>query len=82
MTPNDIEMLIHFYASPAPHPRASAPACVEAIEQMLAAGLIEPCGDTYKTTRRGAAHVEQLCSTPYPMRGWVCADGRVIQDPE
>lgn len=82
MTPNDIEMLIHFHVSQAPHPRASAPACAEAIERMLAAGLIEPYSNTYKTTRRGVTHIEQLCSTPYPMRGWVCADGRVIQDPE
>lgn len=81
MTPNAIEILLHCYLTPMPHPRRDAPAVQEAIEAFLVEGLIEaepgsPGG--YRTTDRGTAHVKQLCNLPLPEQGWIGANGMAI----
>jgi len=79
MTPNDIEILIHCHVSPAPHPRYEY--ITDVIRQLLTSDLIQH-GDepnSFRTTERGAAHVEQLCDTPWPVQAWVRADGEVIK---
>lgn len=83
MTPCEIEVLIHCHVSPSRHPRANAPAIQEAIQHFVKNGLIEIVRregycDTYKTTKKGEAHIEQLCSMPWPKLGWVGYDGDVI----
>lgn len=85
MTPNDIEVLIHFHCSPCRHPNDAAPAVRESIEMMIENGLLER--DTkpdepmrFKTTSRGAAHLDQLCNVPFPRRGWIFADGNFFVD--
>lgn len=79
MTPNDIEVLIHCYVTPAPHPRRSAPAVHDAIDMLLREGLIYETNEgCYGTTERGAAHITQLCDTPFPKQVWVDEHGRVI----
>ena len=35
MTPNDLEILIHYYVSPSEHPRAGAPAVDESCTRMV-----------------------------------------------
>lgn len=83
MTPNGIEILIHCHVSQTPHPRSHARAVQEEIQGLLANGLIEPLENepgVYKTTKRGELHIEQLCSVPWPMRVWMCADGAVVED--
>jgi len=82
MTPNEIEVLIHFHSSNAPHPRASANAVDGAIQSFLAAGLIIENPDipnSYHTTNRGSAHVAQLCSLAWPKCKWIGSDGSVIE---
>jgi hypothetical protein len=80
MTPNDIEVLIHCYVSPAPHPRADAGAVAESIANFIVEGLIiEDADGSYSVTTRGKAHIKQLCSTPFPVEGWVDQNGSVIE---
>jgi hypothetical protein len=42
MTPNAIEVLLHYYAHGAPHPRHSAPAVVQAKKELLSLKAIKP----------------------------------------
>lgn len=74
MTPNEIEMLIHFHTSSAPHPRRNAPAVKSSTAWMLQSDLIReaPVDDGvdafmhYVTTAKGAAMIQILCDTPLP----------------
>lgn len=80
-TPNDIEVLLHYYVSPDPHPRAHAPAVQETTKQFLKQGVIQLCADGlggYSVTPRGEAWVKALCAVPAPRRGWISADGTVL----
>lgn len=80
MTPNAIEILIHCHVSPTPHPRKSAPAVADELRSLEANGLIEPLeAGAYRTTARGAAHIEQLCQTPWPVLAWLDAHGNPIR---
>lgn len=83
MTPNSIEILIHCHTTPAKHPRFDAPAVRETFEFFEQHGLIERnqnerYKDGYKTTDRGAAHIEQLCNLPLPINAWVDKNGELI----
>lgn len=78
MTPNDIEILIHCYVSPVEHPRYEHNKKV--FESFIANGLIADRGDgIYMTTDKGAAHVEQLCSIPFPVKQFIGYDGKIIK---
>lgn len=79
MTPNDIEILIHCHVCPAPHPRIAHNGNV--ITKFIQLGLIEEADkrNCYRTTSRGAAHVEQLCNLALPTQAWIGADGKVIK---
>ena len=72
MTPSDIEVLIHCHVSPTRHPRESAPAIRETLRSLVANGLIRQEDEGhYSTTDRGRAHIEQLCSLPWPTQAWI-----------
>lgn len=61
LTPNDIEVLIHCYVNPNPHPRSDAPAVQEALVRFLRDGLIYLSPDGYfKTTSAGDALIQRL----------------------
>lgn len=77
MTPNEIEVLIHYYTSPGPPPRVEAPAVLDAIRRLRAHGLLDNGG---RVTERGEAHVKQLCSLPFPVQVlWIGYDGNPIE---
>lgn len=81
MTPNAIEILIHCHVSPIPHPRRDSRAVAEELESLEMNGLIkliDNARNVYTTTDRGAAHVSQLCKTPWPVQKWVDAHGKII----
>ena len=84
MTPCEIEALIHCYVSPTRHPRFEAPAVRDALQGFLDNGMIysdpDAKDDVYRTTKKGAAHIKQLCDLPYPTQEWVGADGEIITD--
>ena len=75
MTPNSIEVLIHCHCSPKEHPRANTSAVQDALKELETNGLIVRTDESdrnvydgqYKTTERGAAHIEQLCQLSYPV---------------
>lgn len=82
LTPNDIDVLIHFCVCPAPHERQDAPAVREAIQKFCDEGLLkhEPLNRSeYSATEKGRAHLAQLCNMPYPTQAWVDANGKVIE---
>lgn len=79
MTPNEIEVLIHCHVCQAQHPRADALEVRDALESFFRNGLITKEKDgVYHTTDRGAAHISQLCNTPWPRQIWVDEMGRII----
>lgn len=81
MTPNAIEILIHCHSCPMPHPRRGAHAVEEELRSLQENELIEPdpsVPNGYRTTDRGRAHIEQLCSTAWPVQVWVDSNGKPI----
>lgn len=81
MTPLKLKVILHCHTDPLPHPRLDAPAVREAIEEFLAAGLIERANgpnEIYRTTERGNAWITMLLVTPYPKRAWIDAQNHVI----
>ena len=82
MTPNAIEILLHCHVCPLPHPRIEAPAVQDEVQSLLAHGLIEEergSNGGFRTTLRGWLHVQQLCSTAWPVRVFMGADGKVLE---
>ena len=74
MTPNDIQVLLHCYCSPEPHPRLAAPAVSEAVNAFIKSGILAK-HDTdelrYKPTAKGEALIQMLCKTPLPEQVYV-----------
>jgi hypothetical protein len=81
-TPNNIEVLLHYYYSPDPHPQHTALAVEEAITVLLGYGCLQPENTprVYKVTPLGAAWIQLLCATPIPRVAYVDAAGKVIDD--
>lgn len=80
MTPNELDVLLHYHTTPRHHPRIAAPAVRDAIAKLLGLGLLTDIEPPYTTTSRGAAHVKQLCWLPIPEQAWIGADGKVVQN--
>lgn len=80
MTPNDIEVLIHYHVCPAPFPRIDAPAVIGAIKMLIENGLMVGAisNNSLGTTDKGAAHVRQLCNLPFPVESWADSQGQII----
>ena len=80
--PNIVEILLHYHTSPEVHPRFHAIVVKEAIEYLEIHGLIErtPTGKdgVYKTTRKGKAHVLQICNLPFPKEVFMDCCGKSI----
>jgi len=80
LTPNDIDVLIHFCVCSGRHEWQDTPAVKESIQKFLNDGLLgfssNPSG--YEITKKGKAHLEQLCNLPYPVQAWVDASGNLI----
>ena len=78
MTPNEIEVLIHYHTSRTAHPRLNAPAVQAAVRMFEQTGIFEQDNGIYHTTDRGKALVQVLCNTPFPREAWVDENGIVI----
>ena len=84
MTPNAIEILIHCHVCQLPHPRKDSPAVAEELRHLQLNGMIEKAPgspECYITTDRGSAHIEQLCRTEWPVKAWIGANGKRIEEP-
>lgn len=67
-TVNNLEVLLHCYVSPSPHPRYDTPAVKEAIYELTANDLIYCVGDRlFSTTPKGVFMVNHLLSIPLPV---------------
>lgn len=77
MTPNDIEVLMHYHASPDSHPRAHAPAVQASIRMFIAEGILKK-EDSFRTTEKGEALVRMLCNTEMPQQAWVDSNGNIV----
>ena len=79
MTPNDLEILIHCHVSSAIHPRLDAPAVNDSIIMLVREGLVIQRGEnTWMTTPKGRAHIQQIINLQYPTEQWVGANGEII----
>jgi len=72
MTPNDIEVLLHYHVSQSVHPRINAPAVKDAIQKWVSEGILIQDMETeiYRTSYRGSVLVKMLCDTPMPIKVW------------
>lgn len=88
MTPNDIEVLLHCYTSPAPHPRIHAPKVQQALGMFTRQGIIEADHERNKSsiggsncfnvTEQGAVLIKMLCDTPFPIAHTEWTDPRNV----
>lgn len=81
-TPSDIEILIHYFVCPEPHPRVHASAVKGTIAMYLNSDILEE--DTvfesgYKVTEKGHAWLQMILAVPYPIQRWTDRDGNVIK---
>jgi hypothetical protein len=68
-TPANIELLLHYYAIPSPHPRAHAPAVINATEMFIKKGCLErndERGSGFDVTQKGRDWVKALCDVEEP----------------
>jgi len=83
MSPNDLEILIHCYCHPEPHPRINAQAVQETLTRFLEDGIIKglgPNSDLFVTTHKGAAWLQAILKTPYPRQVWVDVNNNIIYE--
>lgn len=79
MTPNDIDVLLHYHVNPNPHPRIGAHAVRDSINWFVHEGIFKVLsGSLYATTDRGKALVIKLCSVDLPKLAWVDENNTVI----
>lgn len=70
MTPLILELLLHCYHSPEPHPRADTRAIRDGIEFLSAHEMIEPCGRGWKSTEKAKIWILHILSVPFPVKRW------------
>lgn len=72
-SPSDIEVLIHFYVSPEPHPRRHTPAVEDAIAMFEKDEILKRIniGSGYTVTDKGVAWLNMILETPYPEKIWI-----------
>ena len=79
LTPNELDVLIHYYVSPKPHDRFDAPAVKDAINDFIDSGVIEPQGhEHFRLTEKGQAWLKAILDTPIPKQQWVDYTGKII----
>ena len=74
-TPLNIEVLMHSYTTPGPHPRSHAPAVRDSLKELCAEGAIEPDGEAmtelcFRATEKGKAWIAAICAVPPPIQAW------------
>lgn len=74
MTPNDVDVLIHYAVSGTNHERAHAPAVIETTMRYLRDGIFGATDDFesgYRLTDRGEKFLQMILDTPYPEMEWL-----------
>lgn len=76
MTPGAIVAMFEVYV----HPPGHRPHLTQyLVNELYSDGLIDRQDDLCALTDKGRAHVEQLCTTPWPTTAWIAADGRKLR---
>lgn len=76
MTPGAIIAMLEVFT----HPPKHRPSLNEYwINDLYSDGLIDRQDELCGLTAKGRAHVEQLCTTPWPTVAWIAADGRRLE---
>lgn len=79
ITPNDLDVLIHYYTTPGHHPRLWAPGVWDAVNKFIRDGvLVNPSGEAVQldacglvVSEMGVAWLKLMLNTPYPIQKWV-----------
>lgn len=73
MKPCELEVLMHYYVSPAVFPRITSPAVKETVFHFLADDILETSDkeDIYRVTAKGKAFIRMILDTPYPKAVWI-----------
>jgi hypothetical protein len=73
-TPLHITVLIHCHVAATTHPQYDAPAVQKALDELLNEGAIfhheEDPTYCFRTTEKGCAWIQSLCSVPPPVQCW------------
>ena len=74
MTPNELDVLLHYHTFIEEHPRLKAPAVQDALKNLIKKELLtvekgEKKG-IYHSTERGKIWLEMILSTPLPIMKW------------
>lgn len=73
-TPNNLEILMHFYVSPSIHPRYDAPAVREGVQYLIDHGMLFE-GELYCTvTPKGEFFIKHLMDIPFPVETYRIPD--------
>jgi hypothetical protein len=73
MTPNDLDILIHYYVCPDIHERYYAPAVMESCREFVQSGIFVSSGEDgiFSVTEKGRAWMELILNTPMPILKWI-----------
>jgi hypothetical protein len=74
LTPNELEILIHYYVCPEIHDRFNAPAVEEACNKFVQDGIFiedEFIYGKYTVTKKGQSWINNILNTPMPIEVWV-----------
>lgn len=73
LAPIDIEVILHYYVSPDPHPRITTLAISQAIDFFIEQSMLVKTGEpeVIRVTNRGKVWIDMLRSTPFPEQRWI-----------
>ena len=66
LTPNGLEILIHYHVCNFQHPGSDAPAVQEAIDKFIGLGILKRITNQYYLTRKGKVWLQMILETPCP----------------
>lgn len=71
-TPSNLEILLHFHASPEKHPRYDAPAVREGVSYLLEQEMLArtKVDFVYTTTEKAKYYLSYLMAVPFPVVTW------------
>ncbi len=80
-SPSNLELLLHCYYSPEPHPRINFPAIQEGISFLHRHGMIRVASydpdqrcEIWDATEKGIAYIDHLMTVPFPEQLWIVPD--------
>jgi len=84
VTPLEVEVLLHCYCCPDPHPKSDVPSVRDILDEWVALEVLwmPPSNgkpSVPRTTDLGEAWVRAICAVPIPRVAYVTADGKVIE---